>query len=648
MLVQIIHDKSPPIHTLKHHIFLRSFSLIFTLVSLLHLIACEPNQQNSSCNEAQSRNPLDACYEPCEDGNCENSIPVARSLDCIDSDGALCLLAFTWQDTALRRGAITPGEEVSLDTIVLANSSNTSISLDALVVSAETSLITLATPSETILSPSGSDATEEEMHRTSNPCSRGIIPPSESCRFSISTDFTIESEAPVDQKQSLLLSLRYSTSGQNNHASLSIPFLVINSDIGLELDHVELENSTQDEAINPGDRLRFSEIDLLNQSLSAFENLEVQVSTRSSWVRFEERGEMWSDGDEVSSGPVSTTLVTCPPATISAVEGDTERMPGRCTLEIPNLFFVAPDTPIGEELNFDIRFKSHNEQLLERFTVSYQVEPLDIAIRFDELILTNDQNQDGLVSPGEQVTFTQLAIFNEGSSGVSLHGRISVVDEGADLLSGSDTSVDFTNQNEDFFEYCPPAQACLTSIRLRLRTAFDLTENDQVTLKLELLDQMGQHHELFWQFDISVPTVELELSELRITQDSLDQRLSGGERGLISYLKLINQGDADAIGLHGVLWTDSPYIIGPQDAQGKVSWPLALREMGQGIDTTEESAQGRCVSLIHDESAYCYQRLELNFEVSLDAPIGEEITFWIDLSDEFGQIYQLSHHFQLF
>jgi hypothetical protein len=183
---------------------------------------------------------------------------------------------------------------------------------------------------------------------------------------------------------------------------------------------------------------------------------------------------------------------------------------------------------------------------------------------------------------------------------------------------------------------------------VRLDLSPELQQGEEVALQLDLIDQSGQRYLLQWGFLITTPFVDLELGALRVTQDTLDERLSGGERGLISYLQIFNHGDADALGLTGELWTDSPYVISDRSIDGRTSWPLLLREMSEGVDTAEESALGRCLSTRHDPSAYCYQRLDLDFEVSPEAPIGERVTFWIDLTDDLGQAYQLSYELQLF
>ena len=52
----------------------------------------------------------------------------------------------------------------------------------------------------------------------------------------------------------------------------------------------------------------------------------------------------------------------------------------------------------------------------------------------------------------------------------------------------------------------------------------------------------------------------MELSEFDIKQDTLDRDLSAGERGVISYLKFVNQGTADANTLQVTLSGDSEYI----------------------------------------------------------------------------------------
>lgn len=626
----------------QHTPSLQVFSLILALFSLC---ACEPYDE-PNCSPHANDLPDHGCSEPLPDDRDHDTgvTPIAYRHDCLDQDGPLCLTALTWRDSEVRRGAISPGERVMIESITLANDSATPVDLTALTVRAETGALSLVDGNATLLELLGEPGDERPSSRR---CGDGVLPPLSACRFRLMIELQIEEDAPVDQQQGVRLSLSYQSDRQQAQWQLSFPLLVVDSTFGLERDEVTIEDSSLDGRLQAGDRLRFSEIPLRNYSLAPFEELEVQVSSSSPWVSYAERGEMWSDHEGVTSGPISAAQVRCPGATLErSSEGDI-RAPGRCALSIPSTLLISPEAPPGELVEFELRFKSLGDQLQERFTISYELQPLESSLRFEELTLESDENDDGLLSPGERVVFNKLALFNEGPSALSLQGRLSVLSEGATLLSGSDMSVDFSAQELDFYERCLPGERCLTSVRVRLDLSPELVEGDEVLIQLELLDQSGQRYELQWAFPITSPHVELELTELRVTQDTLNERLSAGERGLISYLQLINRGDADAVSLTGELWTDSPYILSESGGRGRVSWPLELREMSEAVSLSEEGVS-RCISTQRDEDAYCYQRLELAFEVSPEAPIGERVTFWIDLTDDLGQAYQLSYELQLF
>jgi len=648
-----IRGGSPPHHDqqllkrpLNHLLQLR---LAATLsLAIFSLSGCQfPSQEG--CGESQRRDPLDACYEPCEGEACGRAIPEAHSLDCIDTDGPLCLAELSWRDELPRRGAITPGERVTVERITLSNAGLDPLELRSLSFNAETGGLSLLDGSLSLLSPRGEPASHDSTGALqAGSCGEGVIPAQGACVFQINAALDVAPEAPVDQAQRALLSLSYELNGSRARAALSAPLLVIDPTQGLSLEAVTLDDSTADGALTPGDLIRFAELTLLNHSLADFEALEVLISSDSPWLELEGEAQMWSEADELVTGVVSDSPIYCRGAERNA-EG-VERSPSVCHLSVNAPLKLSADAPIGESVSFELRLRSRGERLDELLHFSFEVEALSAELSFEGLKVNSDENGDGELSAGERVSFSSISLLNEGPSALSLQGRLSVLGDGAELLSGSDVSVDLRAAGDDFYERCLAGELCTAELRLRLALSPDLREGDEVTIKLDALDQTGRTHELTWSFAVKVPQVDLRLEELRVTQDSLDERLSGGERGLISYLKIINTGDADALGLTGSLWTESPYLEPAEGAEGAgaMSWSLELHEMSSGVSSVDESELGRCVSIERDEEAYCYQRLQLPFRVSPEAPIGAQVTFWIDLTDAFGQAYQLSYDLELF
>ena len=94
----------------------------------------------------------------------------------------------------------------------------------------------------------------------------------------------------------------------------------------------------------------------------------------------------------------------------------------------------------------------------------------------------------------------------------------------------------------------------------------------------------------------------------QVKQDTLDRDLSAGERGVISYLKFVNQGSADANALRVTLSSDSDYI--QFEDQDMLSFDLNTHS------SFLDERSGDCPSRLLENDGYCYRRPEAYFNIS--------------------------------
>ena len=344
--------------------------------------------------------------------------------------------------------------------------------------------------------------------------------------------------------------------------------------------------------------------------------------------------EIWSE--ESASGILSDAEVRCP----SAQREQESSTPGRCVLSFSQPLMISPQLAEGEEVRLTLYLQDQGEGVSYPHEINVELSSWSPEISLAALELTSDENRDGLASPGERVGIRRFILENHSDSALSLRGRVSIDSDGVEVSGSSDFSVDETTRREDFFEACPPQSSCSLDVNLILEIADDQEIGESISLSVALMDQAGTSYQLESTLEVSSPDVELILADFEVSQDTLDQDLSGGERGVISYLKIVNDGLADATDLTVHISTESPWITFED--------PEALTF---GLNTQSElldERSGDCPSLSLEPDGYCYRRAELFFAVDEDAPLGSLVEFQVEVTDRWGTSYPLSYSVTLF
>lgn len=570
---------------------------------------------------------------------CRELVPTpAHSPECIAVDDELCLISFNWVDGAPRLGALTPGEPFTINEVSIFNAGTDPIKLielsslvstaDLEVVEGELNLTEIMGVAwRTVDMP----LSEEELVQVNADCQTGELAPQRGCTFSIGLSLQVKESAPINAAQRLELA---ADSQRGSRFEWDLPLLIVDGIDGLSIGEITIEDSTQDGQVHLGDRLRITQIELLNATFSPFTSVQALLSYTEGDVSVMSDLVTW---DDVSlDGLLNDTIINCPAA--STIDGVVQ--PGRCQLRFSEVLSVNPQRDSDTALVFTLSLKDQGLTLPNRFEVTFDIHPWMPTLKLLPIELTSDDNRDRLASSGERIGINQLRIENQSDSAISLRGRVMVNSDLASLRSSSDLSVNETMLRDDFFEACPAQTSCPIDVNI-LAEISDLSEPGQmIPITLEAMDQTGLVHFLESELEVTLPDVRLELAEFEVRQDTLDLDLSAGERGVISYLKVINEGLADATDLEVTITSDSDYITFEETER----LTFTLNTSSSTID----ERSGNCPSTTLEPDGYCYRRTDLFFTVSEEAPLGEIVDFNIEITDSRGTTYLLDYSLTLF
>ena len=633
---EISPPQRPSTSTVYHHLNAVLQALVVSFISLSSL-ACDDDAQ--SVNELLT--PMCGERGIDEEGRCLPRLTPAHPPQCLEVDGELCLIEFTWQDGPPRIGALTPGEVFSIETVSLFNSGDEAVNLSVLLGESVSPDLILAS-SWVQRDISGSAWVNPDMPLNApaqaeleNRCTQAELPPGAGCTFPLGIQLKIDGSAPVNATQRFELATE---TQRGARFSWSLPLVVVDPVEGLDLVDYQFTESTEDGELQRGDRIHLTEVTLVNSTFAPFVELTGLLVTEGDTLTLEgEPNTEWEIGDQSVSG-VHTSVSTCLAAQSTDELG---LLPGRCTLNFDHIWSISPDRDMPPpRLTLFLRDRGVN--VGDPIVIEFDLQERSPRLALASLVLNSDENRDRALSPGERFSLNQLVLENESDESISLRGRVLSDGTSITLSSSSDLSINETRLRDQFFEHCPPLSSCPLEVNLMGTVNEDAEFGDLFELELELLDHAGDSHQLMGQMEIQRPDVQFQLVDVEIRQDTLDPDLSAGERGVMSYLRLHNIGLADAEEVLVTISTDNPHIAFEDNEDNRVSFPL---------NTSSEAYDDRsqcCPSVQQEPDGYCYHRGDLAFNISPDAPLGEEITFLIDVSDRWGNESQLMTSFTVY
>lgn len=597
------------------------------------------------CDSEGSTRDLDELIRRCSDaeilneaGMCEPRSESSGEPDCLDQDKQLCLIELSWRDDAPRPSALTPGERATLEVVTVFNSGADELTVDELTVSALSPHLTLDSHSYDEVSAElwleeGRRVRASDVMTLDEACARGVIPPREACVFNLESDFEVNEEATPNMAQHIQLVLE---TDRGQRLELELPLMIVDATEGLEVNAVTFRESSEDGELNSGDRVRFESIRLSHSTLAPFDGLRGLLVPETDGVTLEGDAsvESWETIDGIQRG-LSSAQINCSAARVDS--GSLER--SACELSFEGELIIPQDLEL-ESLQLTLYLEDRGSAVSEPHSITLQVEPWTPELNLGALELSVDENRDLAPSAGELITIRQITLLNEGESAVSLRGRVSVDSPIATLSPSSDASVSELILRDDFYENCPAGEACALDVNLIIEVDERAALGEVIPISVELIDQAGMTHTLIGELEITLPDLDFEFEDFEVSQDTLDPALSPGERGQISYIKIVNRGDADALGVSIELSVNSPHIV--FEDPDSLSW--SLRSSSETFDERESV----CPALTLEPESYCYTRDVINFTVSEDAPLGERVTFSVDVTDRSGVTQTLTHEITLF
>lgn len=615
-----------------NNIYLVSLTYLSFIMSLSFLACDEPSPQTQSSDEVLS------CELAPEQESCQEAITPAHSPDCIAVDDELCLISFSWTDQGPRTGVLHPNEELVIKEISIFNAGQreiTLIELNSLLATAD-----LEAPNGELLINDLSGRvwfaedhplSTEAMSSNEQSCRQGRLEPQRGCTFPLDLALKVKESAPNNAVQRVDIAV---DSQRGARFEWSLPLLVVDSSGNLSLGDIQVEDSSEDGQIQAGDTLRLNQVKLLNHSFAPYQALEAILVFETEQITSSNDVQTWEELEV--EGITNTTPIRCEAA--RRVDDNIEA--GECNFDFASLLRVNPQLSDEDILSFVLYLKEGNQLLEDRFDFALELAKWETELQLAPITLSADENRDRFASPSERVGINQFVLENNSVSALSLRGRVIVDSPYANLSSSSDLSINETGLRDDFYEHCPALSTCFLQSNLLLEISNDTPINEQIPVVLEILDHTGQAYELTTSLEVRLPDVELELSEFEIKQDTLDRDLSAGERGVISYLKFVNQGMADANALQVNLSSDSEYIQFEDET-------VLTFELNTHSDFLEERS-GDCPTLQLESDGYCYRRPDVYFTIAESVPLGEVINFRVQVTDAWGTEHIFNEQITIF
>ncbi len=276
------------------------------------------------------------------------------------------------------------------------------------------------------------------------------------------------------------------------------------------------------------------------------------------------------------------------------------------------------------------------------------LEGCDHGLCLEQVRITNDDNQDGLLSPGERAVLNYFVLRNTGAE--DLRGLTGVISSNSPFLSfitdrlsftpGSDhyyISADDNGDNSD--RRCPVQNDCGQATAIRFELSLDTPVDEVITIQFDLSDELSNEYHLEYSLQITPHNVGLELAEIIISDDQNgDGVLSPGESARISYFAMQNIGQADIVGLQGVVSSPSPYLSFTSE---RLSFTPGS-DYSYSAEEARDNSDGQCPL-----AGNCGQVSSFEFEISPNTPVDTELPIVFDLLDRFNNEYHLEYRLRV-
>ncbi len=276
---------------------------------------------------------------------------------------------------------------------------------------------------------------------------------------------------------------------------------------------------------------------------------------------------------------------------------------------------------------------------------SSPILPCVETLCLESVQITDDENDDGVISPGESAVLNYFTMRNEGTEDIEdLTGIISTSSpyltfrtERLSFTPGSSHSYLNADDNRDNNDrLCPADDDCGQATAIGFEISLDAPIGEEIIIEFDLTDELNRDYHLEYALPVAAHNVNLELAELIVARDSNDDgRLSPGESARISYFKMRNTGTSNIIDLSGVISCESPYLNFRTE---RLSFTPGSSHYFSTATDNDDNSDGECPA-----GGDCGQATSIRFEINPNAPIGALIPLEFDLIDRFGHRFHLEY-----
>ena len=388
---------------------------------------------------------------------------------------------------------------------------------------------------------------------------------------------------------------------------LEYAFQVVPHDVSLELAELIISRDSNDDGrLSPGESARITYFKMLSTGTANILDLSGIISSDSPYLNFRSERLSFTPGSEhyfsTSTDNDDNNDGECP------ANGD-------CGQATSIRFDITPNAPIGTAIPIKLELIDH---FGNRFQLEYQfvVEDVDINLEFVNAIVTDDSNQDGKLSPGESAVLSYFMMRNTGASNVDgLHGMISsqspYLQFNSDRLSFTPGSVHYfenADENDDNSDgECPANGDCGQATAIHFEITSDAPIGEVIFVEFDLFDQLNNAYHFEYPLLIEELDVSLELFDVIITGSQLDAGLNPGESATLNYFSIRNTGSADAVGLNGLISSDSPNLTFSSE---RLSFTPGSSHSYANESNNEDNSDGLCPAV--DD---CGQATNIRFSI---------------------------------
>jgi hypothetical protein len=269
--------------------------------------------------------------------------------------------------------------------------------------------------------------------------------------------------------------------------TIEVPLRAIDQQLSLGAVTVAYD-SNGDGAASPGETIRLK-LPLRNNGASRALGVTAAVSS-------EQPGATILQGAKLHFGNVAGEASACGGTTLAAA--------GRCDLQDSLLLVqIGPGERVGKTFKLKVVLKDVFANSVEQ-TFSFTLQPIEQSFRFEPIVVVEDSDDDGIVSPGDTVRL-RVSITNTGKTrALGIVGDVSTSRAGINIFYGATLSF---GDIEPGAERCGvgaqgPAGDCANKLHfLEINIDANASSGGAIPFELSLVDSFGNR----FTEELSVP-----------------------------------------------------------------------------------------------------------------------------------------------